>query len=284
MPRPASGLLVAFEGLDQSGKQTQAERLREHVTRRPRRAGSCRSPTTPRPSATRSRGRCTASATTAPDVMQLLYVANRHEKKPEIERALDGGAVIVCDRYLASSIAYGEAQGWTPRGCGDPALPAAARPDLLLDIAPETAAARKKADRDRYERDLALLSRVRESYHRQAAAGGWVLLDGERPATRCRPTWSGRSRHDSRRGKRAHLARAARAQHPRARLQRRARGATSSTSTTTDRSTSAAPPQRERVPHVAWRCAAGRSVCDGVRACAAARPATAPECRASASA
>ena len=51
---------------------------------------------------------------------------------------------------------------------------------ILLDIAPETAAQRKAADRDRYERDLALLGRVRQSYARQAAAGGWLVLDGER--------------------------------------------------------------------------------------------------------
>ena len=52
---------------------------------------------------------------------------------------------------------------------------------ILLDIAPETAAARKSVDRDRYERDLALLARVRDSYHRQAAASAdWVVLDGER--------------------------------------------------------------------------------------------------------
>jgi thymidylate kinase len=36
-------------------------------------------------------------------------------------------------------------------------------------------------DRDRYERDLAMQIRVRESYHRQAAGDGWVVLDGERP-------------------------------------------------------------------------------------------------------
>jgi thymidylate kinase len=51
---------------------------------------------------------------------------------------------------------------------------------ILLDIAPETAVARKAVDRDRYERDLALLARVRESYHRQAHDGGWVVIDGER--------------------------------------------------------------------------------------------------------
>ena len=51
---------------------------------------------------------------------------------------------------------------------------------ILLDIAPETAVKRKAVDRDRYERDLALQARVRESYHRQAAESGWVVLDGER--------------------------------------------------------------------------------------------------------
>lgn len=51
---------------------------------------------------------------------------------------------------------------------------------IMLDIAPQTAVTRKSADRDRYERDLALQLRVRESYHRLAARSGWVLLDGER--------------------------------------------------------------------------------------------------------
>jgi len=40
---------------------------------------------------------------------------------------------------------------------------------------------RKSAGRDRYERDLAMQTRVRESYTRLAASQGWVVLDGERP-------------------------------------------------------------------------------------------------------
>jgi thymidylate kinase len=50
----------------------------------------------------------------------------------------------------------------------------------VLDIAPETAIARKAVDRDRYERDLSLQSRVRHSYLAQANAAGWLVLDGER--------------------------------------------------------------------------------------------------------
>jgi thymidylate kinase len=40
---------------------------------------------------------------------------------------------------------------------------------------------RKSAGRDRYERDLALLSRVRQSYQHQSNAEGWLKLNGERP-------------------------------------------------------------------------------------------------------
>jgi thymidylate kinase len=38
---------------------------------------------------------------------------------------------------------------------------------------------RKHAARDKFERDLPLLSRVRASYRRQAAAPDWVLIDGQ---------------------------------------------------------------------------------------------------------
>ena len=62
----------------------------------------------------------------------------------------------------------------------DAAIPAATGLTILLDIAPEIAAGRKTTNRDKYERDLALLSRVRESYLRQANAGGWLRLDGAR--------------------------------------------------------------------------------------------------------
>ena len=88
----------------------------------------------------------------------------------------------MCDRYVASSIAYGEAQGLDAAWLAEIQrfLP---QPDLtiLLDIAPETAVRRKASNRDRYERDLALLSRVRDSYRRQAEEGRWLRLDGERP-------------------------------------------------------------------------------------------------------
>ena len=117
-----------------------------------------------------------------PEVMQLLYVANRGEFRERIATWLDAGDIVICDRYRASTVAYGEAHGIDPGWLTSiqQFLPAASL-TVLLDLAPETAAARKQTGRDKYERDLALLGRVRESYRRQAAAPGWLVIDGDQP-------------------------------------------------------------------------------------------------------
>jgi dTMP kinase len=177
---PARGLLIVFEGLDQSGKQTQAERLKAEVERRGRTCVLLDFPSYDTHIGREIAAGLHGEREYGPDVMQLLYVANRYEKKPRIEKLLDEGAVVICDRYLASSIAYGEAQGLDGAWLGEIQryLPV---PDLtiLLDIAPETAAGRKTSNRDKYERDLAMLLRVRASYRRQAQQG-WLRVDGER--------------------------------------------------------------------------------------------------------
>jgi dTMP kinase len=177
-----AGLLIAFEGLDQSGKQTQAERVSAHVSASGRQCRLVAFPDYGTPIGAEIAKALHGEREYGPDVMQLMYVANRYEKRVEMQQALEDGVVLVCDRYLASSIAYGEAQGLDAAWLRDIQrhLP---RPILtiLLDIAPETAVQRKAAGRDRYERDLALLSRVRQSYQRQSTEEGWLRLNGERP-------------------------------------------------------------------------------------------------------
>lgn len=176
------GALIAFEGLDQSGKQTQAEWLRGYAVSRGR---ECRVLSFPDYETAIGREILAAlhgDREYGPDTLQLLYVANRYEKRTTLAGLLAAGTIIVCDRYVASSVAYGEAQGLDAEWLAEIQrfLPAADL-TLVLDIAPETAVQRKSIGRDRYERDLALLSRVRESYRRQSRQEGWLMLDGERP-------------------------------------------------------------------------------------------------------
>jgi dTMP kinase len=174
--------LIAFEGLDQSGKETQARLLRARLEAAGHRVETLTFPDDGTPLGQDIRAALAGTREYARDVMQLLYIANRHERRADIARWLADGAVVICDRYLASSIAYGEAQGLDPAWLTDvqrllpqPVL------TLLLDIAPETALARKQTNRDRYESDLDLLARVRGSYRRLAQQPAWALIDGERP-------------------------------------------------------------------------------------------------------
>jgi dTMP kinase len=176
-----AGLLIAFEGLDQSGKQTQAELLRDRLIAGGRSVYLLSFPDYGTPIGEEIERALRGARNYAPDVMQLLYVANRYEWRSEIERRRSDGEILICDRYLASSVAYGEAQGLDAAWLLEIQrhLP---QPDLtfLLDIAPEVSARRKTADRDKYERDLALLGRVRNNYLSLAEKDGWVRLSADR--------------------------------------------------------------------------------------------------------
>jgi dTMP kinase len=175
-------MLIAFEGLDQSGKETQARQLRERLARDGYRVHPLSFPDYETPIGQEIRKALAGERDFGPDVMQLLYVANRGEFRPKLDEWLTAGDIVVCDRYRASSIAYGEAQGLDPVWLTEiqQYLPLATL-TVVLDIAPETAVQRKSAGRDRYERDMGLLARVRESYRRQAQQDGWVLINGELP-------------------------------------------------------------------------------------------------------
>lgn len=176
-----AGALIAFEGLDQSGKQTQAEALLAVLAAAGRRVELLSFPDYRTAIGTELHRALHGERKYAPDVMQLLYVTNRYEFRSTIAKRLAEGVTIVCDRYVASSVAYGEAQGLDPAWLMDIQrfLPA---PDLtiLIDIPPEVAVQRKSAGRDLYERDRDLLERVRRSYREQAKAPRWELVDGDR--------------------------------------------------------------------------------------------------------
>jgi dTMP kinase len=176
------GHLIAFEGLDQSGKQTQAEMLRDALKQQGHKSRLVSFPDYGTSIGEEIARALQGERDYGPDVMQLLYIANRYERKPDLQRWIDGGLILVSDRYTASSVAYGEAFGldaaWLvelQKYLPPPSL------TIVLDIAPETAVKRKAVDRDRYERDLALQTRVRQSYQTQAAAHHWVVIDGEQP-------------------------------------------------------------------------------------------------------
>lgn len=175
-------MLIAFEGLDQSGKATQALRLKARLERHGHQVQSLSFPDYATPIGAEIKLALSGKRGFSPEVMQMLYVANRLEHLNTIRGWVAAKQIVICDRYRASSMAYGEAQGlngWWLSQIQKP-LPKADI-TILLDIMPEVSANRKTVGRDKYEADLELLRRVRESYFAQATGRGWVIIRGDAP-------------------------------------------------------------------------------------------------------
>lgn len=182
-PSSRRGRFVVFEGPDASGKTTQARRLADRwgavFTREP---GGTVIGDRIRELLLDPRYDEMEHRTEA-----LLYAAGRAQHVAEIiAPALAQGRDVVCDRFVASSLAY---QG-VGRGLGlaeVAALSAFATggltPDVvvLVEVPPEVSLARLEGDHDRIEGAGAdLFGRVVEAYRGFAAADPqrWEVVDG----------------------------------------------------------------------------------------------------------
>jgi dTMP kinase len=174
-------MLIAFEGLDQSGKQTQVARLAARLRAEHTSVQTLAFPDHRTPIGREIEAALHGKREFPADVLQLLFVANRGELRQRIRAWREQGTWVLCDRYVASSIAYGEAQGLDPAWLRQiQVILPPAEITVLLDLPPEVSAARKREGRDRFERDLALLALVRDSYMRQARENDWVVVDATR--------------------------------------------------------------------------------------------------------
>ena len=186
-----TGLFIAFEGGEGSGKTTQARLIAIWL-----REQGYDVVTTHEPGATKIGMRLrallldTAHAGMSPHSEALLYAADRAEHVAKvIDPALDRGAVVITDRYIDSSLAY---QG-TGRGLhsGDIAwlnswATDGREPDLtvLLDMAPEQGLNRRARSADRLEAEpLEFHRRVRAGFLTLARAkpDHYLIVDAAAP-------------------------------------------------------------------------------------------------------
>ncbi len=178
MPSPSRGRLIAFEGVEGAGKSTQLELLRQELEKRGHQVATTREPGgTPAGEAIRVILLDRASTLDA-RTEALLFAAARAQLVEQVIRpALERGEVVLCDRYLDSSLAY---QG-VARGLGEEPVREINRfatggllPDLvvLLRLDPAEGLARGRGSRDRIEGlDL--------EFHRKVARGFLDLAEAE---------------------------------------------------------------------------------------------------------
>jgi dTMP kinase len=183
-------MFITFEGLDGSGKSTQAELLAEAL-----RGTGLDVVTTREPGGTplgeHVRELLLSGDEISPWAEAALFTAARAELVDGvIAPALESGAVVICDRYLDSSLAYqGVARGLGVDRVLELNLPAirGQLPDrtFLLEIDPGEAARRVGENGDRIERE--------DEQFREQVANAYRLLaetfpqrievvDGTRPA------------------------------------------------------------------------------------------------------
>jgi dTMP kinase len=181
-----AGLFVTLEGIDRSGKTTQARLLCDALGDR---AVAVREP------GGTAVGERVRELLKDPAILidarteALLFAAARAALVSEVIRpALDEGKIVISDRFLDSSLAY---QGGA-RGLGveevaqvNEFATGGIRPDvtILLDLPPDAAAARAGVEVDRFEQEGAALQEgVRAAYEDLVARDPdrWVRVDADR--------------------------------------------------------------------------------------------------------
>ena len=187
----APGLFLVFEGGEGAGKSTQASALADYLVARGHAVTRTREPGgTPAAEAVRAVLLDPANAGLDDRAEALLFAASRGDHAAQVIRpALHRGDIVICDRFMDSSIAYqgvgrdlgmdrvAELSRWATGGL---------RPDLtiVLDVDPAEGLSRVVGP-DRLEAEPAdWHRRVRQAFLDIAAAdpSRYLVLDASRPA------------------------------------------------------------------------------------------------------
>lgn len=181
---------IVFEGGEGAGKSTQSRALADYLEARGHRVRRTREPGgTPAAEAVRAILLDPANTGLDDRAEALLFAAARGDHAARVIRpALDAGEIVVCDRYLDSSVAYqGVARGLGAERVADLSLWATDRlvPDLtiVLDVDPAVGLSRVVGP-DRLEAEpVEWHRRVRQAFLdiASASADRYLVLDGSRP-------------------------------------------------------------------------------------------------------
>ena len=176
------GAFIVLEGLDRSGKSTQAAQLCASLKAQGRKVLLWKYPARETFLGQTIDGYLKNSVSLPDETIHLLFSANRWETVDALVRELNNGTDIVCDRYAYSGIAYSAAKGldfeWSRNP--DRGLP---QPDIVLymKVSAEVARLRGGYGEERYEKEE-FQSKVGEQFMRLAGSEGerWKVVNADR--------------------------------------------------------------------------------------------------------
>jgi dTMP kinase len=177
------GVFVCIEGIDASGKSTQARWLVRNLRRRGFDAIYTTEPSQGE-IGTFIRRHVLQRRKRIPAVVEaLLFAVDRVDHvETEIEPALESGKIVISDRYVYSSLAYQGAAGLDVQWIKQ-INKMAPQPDLAIyiDVPPEVVVKRMRRKKSVME-TLKNQRRVREVYMKLVREGRLLLIDGNKPA------------------------------------------------------------------------------------------------------
>jgi dTMP kinase len=136
-------MFIVIEGIDGTGKSTQAKRLAEHFTAMGRTVTLSREPTDG-PWGTLLRNSANTGRLSPEEELETFLKDRRQHVAEKIAPALDAGQVVILDRYYFSTMAYQGSRGFDPVKIREDNEAFAPIPDLLLilDLNVDTALSR----------------------------------------------------------------------------------------------------------------------------------------------
>lgn len=160
-------MLIVFEGIDGTGKGSQIRLLRAFLRQHGVKHAIHKYPTK---KAKEAFAHLEGKKTVPPLVLAQIFADDIVSEQKKIAAEIGKGMVVICDRYLHSTLAYqAVGAGFDTLASALP-LETVRTPDLviLLDIDPNTSAQRKEAQKnpDRHESDVEFLGKVRANYIR----------------------------------------------------------------------------------------------------------------------
>ena len=167
-----SGKFIVFEGIDGSGKTTQARMLAEYLESVGRRVVLTAEPTS-LPSGRALREALSGKVKKSECQMAVMFVDDRiaHNicEREGIRALIDGGVDVICDRYYYSTLAYqGQSTDYEWVKSMNLRCPEIQHPDICvyIDILPEQSLERIAKGRDSVEiyENMETLTNVREQF------------------------------------------------------------------------------------------------------------------------
>ena len=171
-------MIITFEGGDQAGKKTQSAMLQRKLRSAKLKVKLFTFPDYTTPNGKEIDRYLHGKRKYPAQVIHCLLAANRWERAGDVITSHEKNSVVIMNRYRESNLVYGITNGlkldWLEKL--DEGLP---KSDLVivLDVPQKESFARKKQNRDKFEKNKEFSNKISQGYRKLAKKKGWKVVN-----------------------------------------------------------------------------------------------------------